>query len=325
VTSRPPIHGARRQAFLVDTGDARGIADDDKARAGDILVSADYFRTMGVALLKGRMFTDRDDSAAPAVAIVSQSFARRYFPDGSPLGRRVQLRERAPMTCCSAAGPVENVWREIVGVVADVRQADLDEAPGMTIYRPYTQIVEHDMVLMVRASSAAGAARIAAGLRTHLAAVNPAKDWSEVRLMQDVIDGSESLRVRRFLLILLGSFAAVALLLAAVGTYGVMTYAVAQRTREIGIRVALGATRPVVLRDVLGQTIRLTAAGLVLGALAASFATRFIASLLFGITSGDALTWLGAAGVLVAVALLATIIPARRAVRIDPLVALRQE
>jgi putative ABC transport system permease protein len=275
--------------------------------------------------MKGRTFTDRDDGTAPAVAIVSQSFARRYFPDGDPLGRRVLIRERAPMTCCSAAGPVEGVWREIVGVVADVRQRNLDEAPAMTIYRPYTQIVEHDMVLMVRASSPSAAARIASGLRTHLVAMDPAKIWSDVRLMQDVIDGSQSIRVRRFALILLGSFAAIALLLAAVGTYGVMTYAVAQRTREIGIRVALGATRPAVLRDVIGQTMRLTAAGLVVGALAASFATRFIASLLFGITSGDMLTWVCAAGVLVAVALLATIVPARRAVRIDPLVALRQE
>jgi putative ABC transport system permease protein len=334
VTSRPPIHRARGQAFLVDTergivgdgdGAAGGDAVKDQARAGDILVSADYFRTMGVPLLKGRAFTDRDDGTAPPVAIVSQSFARRYFAGGDPLGRRVLLHERAPMTCCSAAGPVEGVWREIVGVVADVRQANLDEAPAMTIYRPYTQIVEHDMVLMVRASSAAGAARIAAGLQTHLVAMNPAKSWSEVRLMQDVIDGSQSIRVRRFSLILLGSFAAIALLLAAVGTYGVMTYAVAQRTREIGIRVALGATRPAVLRDVIGQTMRLTAVGVILGAIAASFATRFIASLLFGITSGDAITWVGAAGVLVVVALLAAIMPARRAVRIDPLIALRQE
>jgi ABC-type antimicrobial peptide transport system permease subunit len=181
------------------------------------------------------------------------------------------------------------------------------------------------MVLMVRASSATAAARIATGLRTHLAAMDPAKVWADVRLMQDVIDGSRSLRVRRFALILFGSFAAIALLLAAVGTYGVMTYAVAQRTREIGIRVALGATRPAVLRDVIGQTMRVTAAGLALGAVAAAFATRFIASLLFGITSGDALTWAGAAAVLVIVALLATIVPARRAVRIDPLAALRQE
>lgn len=326
VTSRPPIHGARGQAFLVDT--ARGAGDaagDDDSRAGDILVSADYFKTMGVPLLKGRTFTDRDDGTAPAVAIVSQSFARRYFPDGDPLGRRVLLRERAPLTCCSAAGPVDGVWREIVGVVADVRQRNLEEAPAMTIYRPYTQIVEHDMVLMVRASSATGAARVGAGLRTHLVAMDPVKVWSDVRLMQDVIDGSESLRVRRFVLILLGSFAAVALLLAAVGTYGVMTYAVAQRTREIGIRVALGATRPAVLRDVLGQMMRLTAAGLVVGAIAASFATRFVASLLFGVTSGDTLTWLAAAGLLVTVALLAALVPARRAVRIDPLVALRQE
>ena len=176
------------------------------------------------------------------------------------------------MSCCAAAGPVENVWREIVGVAADVRQANLDEQPAATLYRPYSQIVEHDMFLMVRARSASDAARLATHLRSQLLAMDPNKVWTDVRPMRDVINGSDSIRLRRFVLILLGSFAGLAVLLAAVGTYGVMAYSVADRTREIGIRVALGATRSMVLNQVLSETMKLTLAGLVIGGLAAQAA-----------------------------------------------------
>jgi putative ABC transport system permease protein len=143
--------------------------------------------------------------------------------------------------------------------------------------------------------------------------------------MQDVIDGSESIRLRRFLFTLLGSFAGLALLLAAVGTYGVMAYAVAERTREIAIRVTFGAARSEVLKAVLGEAARLTGAGLVLGAVAAQFSTRAISTLLFGVSSTDAVTYVGASLVLGGVALLASYVPARRAMQVDPLVALRQE
>jgi putative ABC transport system permease protein len=318
VTSRPPMHGVRGKAFDIDT------ARPNEAQAGDVLISPDYFRTTGIRLLKGRAFTDRDDATAPPVVIVSESLARRYFPDRDPLGHRVSLREQAPLTCCSAAGPVEHVWREIVGVVADVRTS-LDQGPAMTIYRPYSQIVEHDMFLMVRTTSAADASRVVGQLRAHLSAVDATREWSGVRLMQDAIDGSESIRLRRFVLILLASFAGLALLLAAVGTYGVMAYGVTERTHEIGIRMALGATRPMVLREVLGEAIRLTAAGLFVGALIAQFSTRYLSSLLFAIGAADLVTWLGAALLLAGVAAIASYVPARRAVRIDPLVALRHE
>jgi len=322
-TSRPPLHGVRQQAFAIDTASGAGAAA--AVAAGDVMISADYFRTMGIRLLKGRAFSETDGGTAPPVVIISESLARRYFPDRDPLGHRLSLQEQGPMGCCSAAGSVEHVWREIVGVVADVRQGNLDEAPALTIYRPYTQIVEHDMFLMVRTRSAADASLGAAQLRAHLAAIDPAKEWASVRLMQDAIDGSESLRLRRFVLILLAGFAGLALLLAAVGTYGVMAYAVAGRTREIGIRIALGATRPAVLRDVLGDAIRLAAAGLLLGAVIARFSTRSLASLLFAVTPLDATTYLGAALLLVGVAILASYVPARRAIRIDPLIALRHE
>jgi len=323
VSSRPPIHDSRSKAFSIEGRPA--FAAGEQPLADDIFVSQDYFRTMGIGLLRGRAFSDNDSGGSTPVAIVSDSFARRFFPGADPLGKRITLDEHSPMTCCTTAGPVDNVWREIVGVAADVRQANLDAQPGLTMYRPYTQIVEHDMFLMVRARSGADGARLVTNLRSQLVALDASKFWDEVRPMRDVINGSGSVRLRRFVLILLGNFAAIALLLAAVGTYGVMAYSVADRTREIGIRVALGATRSKVLTHVLAETLRLTLAGLVIGAVAAQALTRFIASMLFGVSSTDAVTYVGVAVVLAGVALLASYVPARRATEIDPLVALRQE
>jgi putative ABC transport system permease protein len=323
VSSRPPVHGSRQQRFVVEGQPSP--ADGQPAQAGDILVSEDYFSTMGIPLLKGRAFSDKDSGTSTPSVIISQSLARRYFRDENPIGSRVRLDERSPMTCCTAARPVENVWREIVGVAADVRQGNLDEPPAVTLYRPYSQIVEHDMFLMVRARSAADAARLATDLGPQLLAVDPTKDWADVRPMHDVINGSESVRLRRFVLILLASFAGLAVLLAAVGTYGVMAYSVADRTREMGIRVALGATRLMVLNQILAETMKLTLAGIVIGGLAAQVLTRFISSMLFGVSYTDAATYLGVSLVLAGVALLASYLPARRATQIDPLVALRQE
>jgi putative ABC transport system permease protein len=320
VTSRPPVHGARQQTFEVE-----GLAAVDAPRAGDILISPDYFRAMGIRLVKGRAFNEADTGSSPPVVIVSQSLARRHFGENEPLGRRIRLAEREPMRCCAASGAVEGVWREIVGVVDDVRQGSLDEPVASTIYRPYTQIVEHDMFLVVRAGSASAATRIGAELRSHLLAIDRSKEWADVRLMSQIIAGSDSIKLRRFILILLGWFSGAAMFLAAVGTYGVMTYSVAARSREIGIRVALGATQSSVFRQVLGDSIKLTAAGLVLGVVAAYAATRFIASMLFGITAVDLPTYAGVAFVLTAVAILSAYLPARRATKVDPLVALRHE
>ena len=229
------------------------------------------------------------------------------------------------MGCCSTAGPVEGVWREIVGVVGDVRQASLEDAPAMTIYRPFTQLVEHDMYLLVRARSAHDAGSLLARLRAHLVAMDPTHVWADVRFMQDTIDASSAVRVRRFVLTLLAGFGGLAMLLAAAGISGVMAYVVAERTREIGIRVAPGASRSHVLRDVVGEALMLAGAALVIGALAAQLATRFIASLLFDVGAMDVVTYAGAALVLVIVALVATGLPARRAARVDPLIALRHE
>jgi putative ABC transport system permease protein len=195
----------------------------------------------------------------------------------------------------------------------------------LTVYRPYSQILEHDMYLMVRARSAADAARLETRLRSQLLAIDPSKDWADIRPMREVISRSESMRLRRFILTVLGIFATLAVILAAVGTYGVMAYAVADRTREIGIRVALGATRSNVVNHVLSDTATLTVAGLVAGWVGAWALTRFMTSMLFGITATDRVTYCGVAGLLGVVAFVASYVPARRATEVDPLVALRRE
>jgi ABC-type antimicrobial peptide transport system permease subunit len=211
----------------------------------------------------------------------------------------------------------------VVGVVGDVRQANLDEAPASTLYRPYSQIVEHDMFLLVRAESAAQAARIAIELPSQLAGVDANREWWNVRPMSRVIRESESIRLRRFVLIVLGGFAGIALILAAVGMYGVASGVVAERTKELGVRIALGATRPMIFRQMLGEMLVLAAAGVGLGSAAAVALTRLIRAMLFGIGASDPPTYLAVAFILGSVVLGATYLPARRAMQIDPIAALR--
>jgi putative ABC transport system permease protein len=321
VSSRPPVHDARDLPFRVD-----GMPDDSTSRelAGDILVSGGYFQTLGIPLLQGRSFTDADGGSAAPVAIVSQSLADRHFKGGGAVGRSIEVVYVEESTrCCSSAVPLRGVKNLIVGVAADVRQANLDAAPAMTIYRPFTQVVEHDMFLLLRARTAADALRIAPDLRERLRA-RVGQDWWDARLLRQVIADSESVRLRRFVLILLGSFAAIALVLAAIGLYGVMAYSVAERRREIGIRVALGATSQRVLRHVLGDALRLAGIALVVGVLAAQLVNRLIATMLFGVSRTDALTYGMVWLLIAAVAVLASYVPARRASRVDPLAALKE-
>ena len=321
VSSRPPVHDARDLPFRVE-----GMPDGSSGResAGDILVSAGYFQTLGIPLLQGRSFTDADNGSAVPVAIVSQSLAQRYFKGASAVGRRIEVvQEEESMRCCSSAGPLRGVKWQIVGVAADVRQANLDAAPAMTIYRPFSQIVEHDMFLLLRARTAADASRIAPDLRARLRA-GIGKDWWDARLLRQVIADSESVRLRRFVLILLGSFAALALVLAAVGLYGVMAYAVAERRRELGIRVALGATRQRVLTHVLSDAMKLALAGACrrrAGGDAGQPRDRRDALRRHADGRGHLCRRLDPArgGLLVA-----SYIPARRAALVDPMIALRE-
>jgi len=298
------------------------IAPGEEGNAGDVLVSADYFRAMSIPIVKGRAFTEHDNESATPVMVVSHSFARRYFKDGDAIGRRVRVNEHGVLTCCSSPAPVDGVWREIVGVVGDITQANLDEPPSITMYRPYLQIVEHDMFFVSRVWSGVDGPRTAAAIQRELRAIDATKEWWPIRTMERVMDESETIRLRRFVLILLGIFASLALVLAGVGLYGVMAYFVVERRREIGIRVALGATRAAILEQVLFEAMRLVIIGLVLGCLAAQALTRTVSSMLFGITATDPLTYVTVAIALGAVALLASYFPARRAGQLDPVVAL---
>lgn len=322
LSSRPPIHGARLQSFSIG---GRPAADpSQEPRAGDILISPDYFATTGIRLLTGRGFTELDTHTSTPVVVISETLARQQFAGEDPIGRTLRINERSPLNCCVTAGPVDGVWREIVGVAGDIRQGNLDEAPAATIYRPYGQIFEHDMFLLVRTRTDRDTAPVAAALVPALRAADPAMSWWTVQSMRQSIAQSGSVRMRRFVVQLLAAFAVLALVLAAVGLYGVMAYLVTERRREIAVRMALGATPRIVLEQILGEAGRLLLVGLVAGALVTRWLTRWMASLLFGVTATDVATHLVVFAILGTVALLASYLPARRAARTDPMVALRE-
>jgi putative ABC transport system permease protein len=277
------------------------------------VVSPDYFRTMGIRLLQGREFEEgRDRVDSPVVVLVSEAFARRFWPGESAVGKRV-----------NPGDPNEPAdWCEVVGVVRDVRQFELASEPKPQMYFTYAQadiFLPRHLVVGTDTDPLA----IAGAVRRTVWEVDAEQPVSDVSTMKDVL--SESLSRERFSMLLLGLFAALALLLAAVGLYGVMSYTVAQRTREIGLRMALGAQRRDVLRLVVGQGLKLVAAGVVLGLVASLALTRLMASLLYGVSATDPATLVTISLVLVAVAALASYIPARRATRVDPLTALRYE
>jgi predicted lysophospholipase L1 biosynthesis ABC-type transport system permease subunit len=229
-----------------------------------------------------------------------------------------------PMSCCVVAAPVEGVWREIIAVAGDIRQANLDEAPAATIYRPYGQIFEHDMFLLVRARTDRDTGPVAAALAAQLRGVDPSMFWWPVQSMHQSIADSGSVRTRRFVARILSGFSVLALALAAVGLYGVMAYLVIERRREIAVRMALGATPSVLFKQILGEAGRLLLLGLFVGAIAAHWLTKWIASLLFGVTTTDPATHLAVFVVLGTVGFLASYLPARRAAAVDPMVALRE-
>ena len=322
LSSRPPIHGARLQSFSVS---GRPAVDHTlEPRAGDILISPDYFRTLGIVLRRGRAFTELDGQAATPVVIISETLARQQFPGEDPIGQRIRINERSPLSCCVVAAPVDGVWRDIIGVAGDIRQANLDEAPAATIYRPYSQIFEHDMFLLVRARTDRDTAPVAAALPTELRSVDPSMFWSPVQSMHQSIAESGSVRTRRFVVQILSGFSVLALALAAVGLYGVMAYLVIERRREIAVRMALGATPSVLFKQILGEAGHLLLVGLVAGTVAARWLTKWIGSLLFGVTTSDLATHLVVFLVLGTVGLLASYLPARRAAGVDPMVALRE-
>jgi putative ABC transport system permease protein len=280
-------------------------------------VTPGYFEAMNIPLRKGRLLTAADDASAPPVAVVDEEFARRFWPDRDPVGQRV-ANSTVPNT-----NPPVLLWRTVVGVVGHIKNNSLDQAGREQIYTPVAQspFAFRGMYLTVRASGDATA--LANSIQREVHALDPTIPVYEVKTMDQWLESTVS--PRRFNMMLLVIFGALALTLAAVGTYGVIAYSVSQRTQEIGIRMALGATQHDVMRMVVGAAMRLAFGGVAIGLVAALAATRLMSSLLFGVRSSDPLTFAAVAAILVGTALVATYLPARRATRVDPMVALRYE
>jgi putative ABC transport system permease protein len=274
-------------------------------------VSAAYITTMGIPLLRGRNFSDADSETAPNVALINSTMARRFWTDGDPVGKRFLWGHPGK----------DEKWITIVGVVADTKLYGLDNPARLEVYSPYRQRPSADMNLVVR--SAMDPASLTSAIRASVAAIDKDQPIFDVHTMQQLVD--DSISTRRLTLVLLGIFSALALILAAIGIYGVMAYSVALRTQEIGIRMALGAQQKDVLRLILGQGARIAFFGVAIGLVAAAALARLLSNLLFSVSASDPITFAAVSILLVAIALLACYIPARRALRVDPIIALRYE
>jgi putative ABC transport system permease protein len=292
---------------------AAHLAKQDQNFAAFYEASPDYFRAMGIPLIAGRVFNDGDAAGAPSVVIINKTIAEMFWPGENPLGKRISLPGNAP-------GQPQN-WAEIVGIVADTKHRSLTENIVPEYYIPLKQSPTAAVFLVVRANG--DAATTINAIHQSVAQVDNTLPLSAFMSMRDRV--SESVAEPRFRTLLLGSFAGLALILAAAGIYGVMSYSVAQKTHEIGIRMALGAGRGNVLGLVLGQSLKLTIVGVGIGLAASWGLTRLLTSSLYGVTPHDGVTLAGVSILLAGVALVASYIPARRAMRVDPLVALRYE
>jgi putative ABC transport system permease protein len=273
------------------------------------VVSPDYFRALGIPLIAGRFLNARDQENSERVVLINQALARRYIPNKDPIGKRL--------------GRGDNTWMKIVGVVGDVRQSGLTQDARPEIYTPYAQTTDfkRNVSVVVRASSEPTS--LISSIRREVRNVDPNQPIYNIKSMETVI--SESISDRRLNMLLLGIFAAVALILAVIGIYSVMSYVVTQSTREIGIRMALGAQAADVLKLVIGNGIVLALVGVGIGLGGAFALTRLMASMLYGVTTTDPLTFLGVAVLLMVIAALACYLPARRATKVHPMVALRCE
>jgi putative ABC transport system permease protein len=313
-----PLSGSRgRISFSIE---GRATEASDTPVADSSLATPGYFRALGIDLLQGRVFDDHDDTTAPLAAVVSESFARRFFPGVDPIGKRFAPGGRVQTGGGPAQPPAPN-WITIVGVVRDVKGNSLEVEPAPTVYRSVWQVSNLSLMLALRASG--DPAVLAEQARREIRAVDPNEPIFGVRPMDMIV--ASALAQRRFTMVLLALFAATALLLSGIGIYGVMAYFVTQRTHELGVRMALGASSVDVLRLVLGQGVRLAAAGVAVGVAGAFALTRAIGGLLYGVDARDPLTVVALSAVLTAVALVACYVPARRAIRVDPIAALRYE
>jgi putative ABC transport system permease protein len=337
VEAVPGVDASGTVTFLPYGGSTGGFGYAvDSPLAGDTATSLisqqaspGLFDALGIPLLKGRMFDKRDVDGAEPVVIVSDSLAKRYWPDTEPLGQRIKWGRR----------DFGSPWMTVVGVVGDVRLQGLDSERKPSVYVPHLQLGQPVMTrggatlrelmaddarsinLVVRTRS--DPAQLASEIRNAVWSVDPDQPITKVRTMDKVL--ADTMIVPRFSTLLLAVFAGVALLLAAAGIYGVISYSVTRRTREIGVRMALGAQRRDVLRLMVGQGMKPALIGLLVGLASAYGLTRFMTALLFNVTPTDPLTFGAVAMLLLLVALAACYVPARRAAKVDPMVALRHE
>lgn len=311
VMSLPLTGSSMNRGFRVE---GRPVPKADENVTMDFqIVSPGYFSTLEIPIKRGRGLSAADTETSEHVIVINDTMARRYWPNEDPVGRRMGIGESSKDTS----------WRTIVGVVGDNRHASLSEPPVPTAFIAYRQDLESwpRMGFVIKAKT--DAASLTSAVRKELAAIDPAQPVYAIEPLENLLHASVA--QRRFIMMLLGSLSAIALTLAMVGVYGVISFSVSERTQEIGIRMALGARAADVLRMVLGQGIRITLVGILIGVAAAFALTRLLSSLLFAVSATDLRTFSIVAGLLAAVALLACYIPARRATKVDPLVALRYE
>jgi putative ABC transport system permease protein len=297
------IYGLQFESSPIDPEQDRGVFR--------YAVTPDYFETIGIPLRRGRLLDERDVAGAPVAVLINESFAKRKFPGKDPIGQRVHV------------GRTDLPWYTIVGVVGDVKQTSLAVSQSDAVYITPTQwyFADNSRTVVVRARG--DAAALAPAIRKAIWSVDKDQPIVRVATMDDLLAASAA--ERRFALILFQAFALVALVLAATGIYGVLSGSVTERTREIGVRLALGASRGDILALIVRQVMTLTGLGVVIGLIGALVASRAIVTLLFGVSPLDPITYLGMIALLVCVALIACWVPARRATKVDPLVALRYE
>jgi putative ABC transport system permease protein len=310
-----PLNAEERDGVTIEGRDAskNGLPEVTQS-----WIVGDYFGAMGIALKRGRMFATDERTGKSGVVIISETAARTYWPNQDPIGKRMKV-----------AGPN---WSTVIGVAGDVKDAAMQNPAGPHTYTPYLQVPDDQLVmptwdelrtLHVAVRTPAEPAALVSAVRGTIASLDPQLAVADVKTMQANVQ--ESLAPQRFNLLLLGLFAALAVFLAAVGVYGVLSYSVTQRTREIGVRVALGAQPGSILAMTIREGMKLTFAGEAIGLVGALLLTRLMAGLLYGVTARDPLTFGGVIAVMSLVSLAACYIPARRATRVDPLVALRYE
>ena len=309
-TNALPLSGDNASGSLTIEGQA-APTPATRPNADRRAVTPGYFAALSMHVVAGRVFTVADDEQAPLAVVVSRGFADRYWPGQDPVGKRLKLAR------FESAAP----WRTVIGVVNNVRHASLATEPRPVVYYPHAQGPDAGMQLVVR--SAGSPAAITGAVREAIRQLDPDLPAIELKPLSDLVQGS--LVNMEIALSLLGSFALLAILLAAAGVYGVMAYAVAQRTTEFGIRVALGASPRDLVRLVGRQGLALTAAGIFIGLVGARLASSALTHMVYGVSPSDPIVYLSTAGILAAIALSACIVPALRALRVDPIVALRAQ